>query len=84
MRKVDRFDRCTSEIVYGRKYKSGDENYINYVMFVRPDAIAKLLRREHAWMRQMVRKISRWSEQELAESDDVIHAILDQLDKRKQ
>lgn len=43
----------------------------------------KLLRREHAWMRRMVRKVWDWQAEQLADTDDVCSVILHQLAKRR-
>lgn len=69
-RKPDRFD----EIVKARMEQDGG---------LWSDGAADLLRKEHAWMRMMVKKVDAWACQELADNDDVIAEILKQLDQRR-
>ena len=69
-RKPDRFD----EIVKARMEQDGG---------LWSDGAADLLRKEHAWMRRMVKKVDAWACQELADNDDVIAEILKQLDQRR-
>ena len=45
--------------------------------------VIKLLRKEHAWMKRMVKQVDAWACQELADNDDVIAEIMKQLDQRR-
>lgn len=44
--------------------------------------VADLLRKEHAWVRRMVRKVYAWQCEQLADDEDVIGVILNQLKRR--
>lgn len=74
MKKLDRFERAV------RKNQRHDEWGID---IVNADDVIKLLRKEHAWMRRMVKKVDAWACQELADNDDVVSEILKQLDQRR-
>ena len=72
--KPDRFERAAMKVCW---FDIGGNSQVNIKQVI------KLLRAEHRWMVRMVHKVKDWSEQELAESDDVIAAILDQLHRRR-
>lgn len=74
MKKPDRFERKLNKLVFD------GESYDPFVHYL---CVAKLLRAEHAWMRRMVKKVEAWSCNQLAESDDVIAVILEQLTQRR-
>lgn len=73
-RKPDRFERlCQKEAV---------KDTWGVLVIDEKDAL-KLLREEHQWTVRMIKKVEAWSTEQLAESDDVIAAILDQLHRRR-
>jgi hypothetical protein len=75
-RKPDRFERAVSRIA------KSDED-VGYTDFCFSCNVVELLRKEHAWMRRMVKRIDAWACQELADNDDVIAEILKQLAQRR-
>lgn len=75
MKQPDRFERMIGKgLPYG-KVRPQD-------LIAARDAV-NLLRKEHAWMRRMVKKVDAWACQELADNDDVIAEILKQLEQRR-
>lgn len=70
MKKPDRWDRMvqeTSEKIGGFWSDTG----------------ADLLRKEHRWVMRMVKKVSNWQAEQLADNEDVCSVILEQLKQRR-
>ncbi len=59
------------------------ERMVHDIGVMHSSSVVKLLRLEHAWMKRMVRHIDRWQAEQLADNEDVIAAILEQLDQRR-
>lgn len=76
MKKPDRFEREVAKYEKIPLYA-----YDSHVMA--DHEVIKLLRREHAWVVRMVKKVDAWACEQQATSDDVVAAILQQLATRQ-
>lgn len=75
---MDRFERIVLKAIQKNGGSFGEPS----ISLIGPDVV-RLLRREHAWTIRMVKKIEAWSSEYLLHTDDVIGAILDQLNQRR-
>ena len=73
MKKPDRFQRTVDRIIRQR----------GYYPYIPREQIVKLLRREHAWVTRMVKKVDAWQAEQLADDEDAIAVILEQLQRRR-
>lgn len=69
-RKPDRFERVANKFFQAEGPFSAVE-------------IADLLRKEHRWVEQLVKKVYGWQVEQLADDEDVCSVILEHLKKRR-
>lgn len=77
MKKPDRFERMVMAQYVRWKDVVGDT-----AQWHSQDVIA-LLRKEHAWMKRMVKGVRRWADKEIITKDDITTVILARLAQRK-
>ena len=82
MKQSDRFERMVEKTLV-RLNKDKRTKGFRCSGCLEYTVVITLLRKEHAWMRRMVKKVDAWACQELADNDDVIAEIMKQLDQRR-
>lgn len=76
-RKLDRFERVVLKAI-----RKNDRDYEVCSWLTGPDVVT-LLRKEHAWVRRMVKKVWNWQAEQLADNADVCSVILEQLQQHR-